>query len=196
MSARSEAAPTPWRRRSFLALPLVVFASIAALLLLRLQSGDPSLLPSVLIGRPAPAFDLPPVEGLGVPGLATRDLRGGHVTLINVFASWCVECHTEHDQLLALAQDPDLKAEGVTLVGLAYKDKPADERRYLGLEGNPFTAVGNDEAGRTGIDFGVYGVPETYVVKGDGTIAFKFVGPIDADTLRDSIWPQIEAARK
>ena len=178
MSVGELSGPTPWRRRSFLALPLVVFCSIAALMALRLQSGDPALLPSVLIGRPAPAFDLPPIDGLGTPGLASRDLRAGHVTLINVFASWCVECHAEHDQLLALAQDPELKAKGVTLVSLAYKDKPADARRYLGAEGNPFTAVGNDEAGRTGIDFGVYGVPETYVVKGDGTIAFKLVGGV------------------
>lgn len=178
-----DTAPTPWRRRSFLALPLVVFASIAALMLLRLQSGDPALLPSVLIGRPAPAFDLPPIAGLGVPGLATRDLKAGHVTLVNVFASWCVECHAEHDMLLGLAQDPDLKRAGVTLVGLAYKDKPADARGYLDSEGNPFTAVGNDEAGRTGIDFGVYGVPETYVVKGDGTIAFKLVGGVTSRNL-------------
>lgn len=177
------AAPTPWRRRSFLLLPLVVFASIAALMLLRLQSGDPALLPSVLIGRPAPTFDLPSIDGLGVPGLATRDLKAGHVTLVNVFASWCVECHAEHDQLLALARDPDLKAEGVTLVGIAYKDKPRDARGYLDSEGNPFAAVGNDEAGRTGIDFGVYGVPETYVVKGDGTIAFKLVGGVTGRNL-------------
>ncbi|MDX7953942.1 DsbE family thiol:disulfide interchange protein [Lichenihabitans sp. Uapishka_5] len=178
MSPSGEARSVPWGRRSFLALPLVVFASIAALLGLRLGDGDPALLPSVLIGRPAPNFDLPAIAGLGVPGLAARDLRAGHVSLVNVFASWCVECHAEHDALLALAQDPDLKAEGVTLVGLSYKDAPADAQRYLASEGNPFAAVGNDAAGRTGIDFGVYGVPETYVVKGDGTIAFKLVGGV------------------
>lgn len=178
MSVGDVPAPTSWRRRSFLLLPLVVFCSIAALMALRLQSGDPALLPSVLIGRPAPAFDLPGVPGLGVPGLKAGDLRTGHVTLVNVFASWCVECHAEHDQLLALARDPDLRARGIALVGLAYKDKPADALRYLGSEGNPFAAVGNDEAGRTGIDFGVYGVPETYVVKGDGTIAFKLIGGV------------------
>lgn len=176
MSVGDAPLPTPWRRRSFLVLPLVVFASIAALMALRLQAGDPALLPSVLIGRPAPAFDLPAVPGLGVPGLGSADLARGHVTLVNVFASWCVECHAEHDQLLALARDPDLNRAGVALVGLAYKDKPADSLRYLGSEGNPFAAVGNDAGGRTGIDFGVYGVPETYVVKGDGTIAFKLVG--------------------
>ena len=178
MSLQGDALRVPWRRRSILALPLVVFACVAALLLLRLNAGDPSLLPSVMIGRPAPAFTLPPVPGLGVPGLASDDLRAGHVTLLNVFASWCVECHAEHDLLLALAQDADLKAEGVAVVGLAYKDKPADARRYLGSNGNPFAAVGSDEAGRTGIDFGVYGVPETFVVKGDGTIAFKLVGGV------------------
>lgn len=183
MSVGEAPLSTPWRRRSFLALPLVVFASIAALMGLRLQSGDPGLLPSVLIGRPVPAFDLPAIPGLGVPGLASSDLARGHVTLLNVFASWCVECHAEQDQLMALAQDPELKREGIALVGLAYKDKPADALRYLGSEGNPFAAVGNDEAGRTGIDFGVYGVPETYVVKGDGTIAFKLVGGVTARNL-------------
>jgi cytochrome c biogenesis protein CcmG, thiol:disulfide interchange protein DsbE len=183
VSVQPEPIAIPWRRRSFLALPLVVFGCMAALLLLRLNAGDPSLLPSVMIGRPAPAFALPPVPGLGVPGLGTDDLRDGHLTLLNVFASWCVECHAEHDLLLALAQDPELKAEGVTLAGLAYKDKPEDARRYLGANGNPFAAVGNDEAGRTGIDFGVYGVPETFVIKRDGTIAFKLVGGVTRENL-------------
>lgn len=183
MSPHGETLPVPWRRRSFLALPLVVFACTAALLLLRLNAGDPSLLPSVMIGRPAPVFALPPVPGLGVPGLATGDLRAGHVMLLNVFASWCVECHAEHDALLGLARDPDLKAEGVTLAGLAYKDKGEDARRYLNTDGNPFAAVGNDEAGRTGIDFGVYGVPETFVIKGDGTIAFKLVGGVTRENV-------------
>ena len=183
MSVQSEPAGLPWRRRSVLALPLVVFACVAALLLLRLNAGDPSLLPSVMIGRPVPAFALQPVPGLGVPGLTSGDLRTGHVTLLNVFASWCVECHAEHDLLLGLAHDPDLRAEGVSLAGLAYKDKPEDARRYLGTNGNPFAAVGNDEAGRTGIDLGVYGVPETFVIKGDGTIAFKLVGGVTRENV-------------
>jgi cytochrome c biogenesis protein CcmG, thiol:disulfide interchange protein DsbE len=170
-------------RRSLLALPLLVFLSLAGLFLLRLQSPDPSILPSVLIGRPAPTFSLPAVPGLGVPGLADADLRAGHVTLVNVFASWCPDCHEEHDLLLQLAGDPDLKRAGVELAGMVYKDKPEDARRYLGAKGNPFVAVGNDEAGRTGIDFGVYGVPETFVVRGDGTIAFKLVGGVTRGNL-------------
>ena len=179
MSASPDAVTPPTRvKRSFLILPLLCFMSLAGLFFLRLQAGDPSMLPSVLIGRPTPAFTLKPLPDLGVPGLKDADLRTGHVTLVNVFASWCVECHDEHEMLMSLAQDAELKAKGVTLSGIAYKDKPEDARRYLGAKGNPFAAVGNDESGRTGIDFGVYGVPETFVVKGDGTIAFKLIGGV------------------
>ena len=105
------------------------------------------------------------------------------MTLVNVFASWCAECHDEHDALLGIAADPALKVQGVTLDGIAYKDRSEDTRRYLGAKGNPYRAVGGDVSGRTGIDFGVYGVPETFVVKGDGTIAYKLVGPVTVDTL-------------
>ena len=105
------------------------------------------------------------------------------MTVVNVFASWCVECHVEHDALLQLAADPALKAEGVTLDGIAYKDNAEDTRRYLGAKGNPFRAVGNDASGRAAIDFGVYGVPETFVIKGDGTIAYKLVGGVTAQTI-------------
>jgi cytochrome c biogenesis protein CcmG, thiol:disulfide interchange protein DsbE len=183
-------------RRSPLAyLPLLVFIGVMGLLLARLFAGDPSRLPSALINKSVPKFDLPALLTTA-PGLSDKDLRQGHVTVLNIFASWCGPCHEENPQLVALAQDKRLGAEGVKLVGIAYKDLPEDTRRYLGQEGNPYTAIGVDASGRTGIDFGVYGVPETYIVKGDGTIAFKFVGPIDDATLRDAIWPQIEAARK
>lgn len=176
-------------------LPLLIFIGVVGLLLARLFAGDPSRLPSALLDKSVPKFDLPALLTTA-PGLSDKDLRQGHVTVLNIFASWCGPCHEENPQLVALAQDKRLAAEGVKLVGIAYKDLPDDTRRYLGQEGNPYAAIGVDASGRTGIDFGVYGVPETYIVKGDGTIAFKFVGPIDEDTLRDAIWPQIEAARK
>lgn len=179
----ADRSPAPSRRRGIVFLPLIGFGLLAALFLVRLSAGDPSRLPSALIGHPAPAFALAPVPGLDNPGLARADLDAGHVTLVNVFASWCVECHVEHDALLRLAADPALKAKGVTLDGIAYKDNAEDTRRYLGAKGNPFRAVGNDASGRAAIDFGVYGVPETFVVKGDGTIAYKLVGGVTADTL-------------
>ncbi|QAY97146.1 DsbE family thiol:disulfide interchange protein [Methylovirgula ligni] len=186
----------PRQRRAPLAyVPLFIFVGVVALLLGRLFSGDPSRLPSALIDKSAPAFDLPALLA-GQPGLSDKDLRQGHVTVLNIFASWCGPCHEENPQLVALSHDKRLAGEGIRLVGIDYKDLPEDARRYLGQEGNPYAAIGVDASGRTGIDFGVYGVPETYIIKGDGKIAFKFVGPIDDATLRNAIWPQIEAARK
>jgi cytochrome c biogenesis protein CcmG/thiol:disulfide interchange protein DsbE len=172
--------------------PLVVFAGLATLFLFRLYSGDPSKLPSALIGRPAPEFVLPALEGLqrdgkAVPGLAGTDLKG-KVTLVNVFASWCVPCRDEHPFLLELAKDP-----GVRLVGINYKDQPENARRFLGSLGNPYAAVGVDTNGRAAIDWGVYGVPETFVIAPDGTIAYKQVGPIGEAALAG---PLREAIRK
>lgn len=190
-----DASPATPRRRWLLFLPLIGFGLLAALFLVRLSAGDPSRLPSALIGHPAPAFALAPVPGLDDPGLQTADLKSGHVTLVNVFASWCVECHVEHDALLRLAADPALKAKGVTLDGIAYKDNAEDTRRYLGAKGNPFRAVGNDTSGRAGIDFGVYGVPETFVIKGDGTIAYKLVGGVTAQTI-GPLLAEIDKARE
>ena len=186
MSVVSPAGPR--RRSPFVYLPLVVFVGLAVLFGLRLFAGDASRLPSALIGRPVPAFSLPPLEGIGEPGLADADLRAGHVTVVNVFASWCVPCRQESAQLLAL------KAAGTPLVGIAYKDEPENARSFLGLDGNPFSRIGVDRSGRTAIDWGVYGVPETYVVKGDGTIAYKFVGPLGADDLTQKLLPAIAKA--
>jgi cytochrome c biogenesis protein CcmG, thiol:disulfide interchange protein DsbE len=179
-------------------LPFVVFAAIAGLFLVRLFfGGDPSHLPSALIGKQVPSFNLAAVEGLtDRPGLSDADLRQGHVTLLNVFASWCVPCHAEHPVLAAIAADPKLAAEGVRLVGIAYKDEPANTRRFLAREGDPYARIGADRSGLTAIDFGVYGVPETFVVKGDGTIAYKFVGPMSEEALRSTLLPEIEKARK
>ncbi|MEA2758196.1 MAG: cytochrome c biosis protein CcmG, thiol:disulfide interchange protein DsbE [Methylobacteriaceae bacterium] len=176
-------------------LPLIAFVAIAALFLIRLYAGDASLLPSALIGRPVPRFDLPPLPGVAAPGLSDSDLRQGRVTLVNVFASWCVPCHAEHSVLMEIARDPQLK-DRVALVGLAYKDEPENTRRFLGQGGNPFARIGVDASGRAGIDFGVYGVPETYVIRGDGTIAYRFVGPLSNELLRQVLLPQILAASR
>jgi len=190
---RPEAKPT--RRPLLVFVPLAVFAALAALFVIRLYSGDASLLPSALIGREVPPFALPPVEGLpDKPGFSDADLRQGKVTLVNVFASWCVPCHQEHELIMRLSADPALSRAGVRLFGLAYKDDPANIRGFLAEAGDPFAKIGADRKGRTAINWGVYGVPETFIVKGDGTIAYRFVGPITEESYRDAILPGIEKA--
>jgi cytochrome c biogenesis protein CcmG/thiol:disulfide interchange protein DsbE len=187
---------TPRRgSRWLLFLPIAVFAALAALFFIRLYAGDASLLPSALIGRQVPHFDLRPLPDVQTPGLSDSDLRTGRVTLVNVFASWCVPCHAEHPVLMQISRDPQLE-ERVALVGLAYKDEPENTRRFLGQSGNPFLRIGIDASGRTAIDFGVYGVPETYVIKGDGTIAYRFIGPLSEESFRQVLLPQIIAASK
>jgi cytochrome c biogenesis protein CcmG/thiol:disulfide interchange protein DsbE len=189
-------AEAPATRRSLLIfVPLVLFAALAALFVIRLYSGDASLLPSALVGRQVPAFALPPVEGLpDKPGFSDADLRQGKVTLVNVFASWCVPCHQEHELIMRLSTDPALSRARVRLFGLAYKDDPANITRFLAEAGDPFARIGADRKGRTAIDWGVYGVPETFIVKGDGTIAYRFVGPIGDESYREVILPEIEKA--
>ena len=183
------------RRPLLIFLPLVLFAALMALFLVRLYSGDAALLPSALIGRQVPAFVLPPVEGLpGKQGFSDADLRQGKVTLVNVFASWCVPCHQEHELIMRLSADPVLIRAGVRLFGLAYKDDPANIRRFLAEAGDPFARIGADRKGRAAIDWGVYGVPETFIVKGDGTIAYRYVGPVTEDSYRESVLPEIEKA--
>lgn len=185
-----QTASKPARRSRLVYVPLVVFLALAALFLLRLFAGDASRLPSALIGKPVPSFALPAVEGLeGEPGFTDADLRQGQVTLVNVFASWCVPCHQEHEYLMELA------GQGVRIFGLAYKDDPANITKFLGSSGNPYANVGADRSGRVAIDWGVYGVPETFIVKGDGTIAYKLVGPMDAEILRAVVLPQVAAAQ-
>ena len=192
MSATSESPSKP-RRRLLVLLPLAVFIGLAALFLLRLGAGDASRIPSALIGKPAPATNLPPIAGLEsngkpVPGV-TNATFDGKVTLVNVWASWCVPCHDEVPFLQKLSQDTR-----VQLVGINYKDEEGNARRFLGRYGNPYAATGVDPKGRAGIDWGVYGVPETFVVGRDGRIAYKLVGPIGAENLTRVLEPEIGKA--
>jgi cytochrome c biogenesis protein CcmG/thiol:disulfide interchange protein DsbE len=188
-------APAPRRSGFVFFLPLAIFVAFAGIAysLLSDTSRNPQELQSVLIGRPAPAFDLPPVEGLAgpegpVPGLSRTDLDGG-VTLVNVFASWCVPCRDEHPLLMDLAADGRFR-----IVGLNYKDDPANAVTFLGGLGNPYARVGSDRNGRAGIEWGVYGVPETFVVAADGTIVDKHVGPLSPESVRARLMPAIEKA--
>jgi cytochrome c biogenesis protein CcmG/thiol:disulfide interchange protein DsbE len=185
----------PRRRPWLMALPLVVFAGLAALFWFRLGDGDPSRLPSALIGHAAPQTALPPISGLvsrgmPVPGLDPAMLRG-KVSVVNVWASWCVPCHEEAPLLDVLARDRRLQ-----LVGINYKDAPDNARRFLGRYGNPFTMVGADANGRASIEWGVYGVPETFVVGRDGRIVYKLVGPITPDNIDAMLKPEIDKALK
>ena len=181
------------RRRLAVLIPLVVFIGLVLLLFFRLNAGDPSLIPSALIGHPAPATNLPPVAGLErdgapIPGIEAANFKGA-VTVVNVWASWCIPCHDEAPLLLQLAQDDRLR-----LIGINYKDEPDNARRFLGRYGNPFAAAGADQSGRAAIEWGVYGVPETFVVGRDARIAYKLVGPITADNFDSVLKPQIEKA--
>lgn len=192
MSTNVEKAP-PSRRGILVLLPLVVFLALAALFFFRLGSGDPSRIPSALIGQPAPKTDLPPLAGIEydgkpVPAL-TNDTFKGQVTLVNVWASWCVPCHDEVPFLDRLAKD-----KRIQLAGVNYKDSADNARRFLNRYGNPFSAVGRDDSGRASIDWGVYGVPETFLVGRDGRIAYKLVGPITAENFARVLMPEIEKA--
>ncbi len=182
------------RRRWMVILPLALFLALAALFLYRLGAGDPSRLPSALIGKPVPETHLPALPGLvrpdgqPVPGL-TPDSFKGEVTVVNVWASWCVPCHDEAPLLMKMAEDRRYR-----IVGINYKDQADNARRFIGRHGNPFAAVGADANGRGSIDWGVYGVPETFVVGRDGRIVFKLIGPISAQNLETSLRPAIEKA--
>ncbi|HEY1779208.1 MAG TPA: DsbE family thiol:disulfide interchange protein [Roseiarcus sp.] len=188
MSVETEtAAPRP--RRWLAYIPLAVFLALAWLLFQRLGAGDPASIPSVLIGQTAPPLNLPGLDG--GPRLTGADLRAGHVSVVNVFGSWCEPCHQEHPNLMTLAADPELKKKGVAIYGVAQKDSDENVRRFLGAKGDPYAKVGLDPDNRAGIDWGVYGVPETFIVRGDGKLTFKLVGPISADTLESEIKPQI-----
>jgi cytochrome c biogenesis protein CcmG/thiol:disulfide interchange protein DsbE len=182
------------KRRGVLAfLPLAAFIALALLFVLRLNTGgDHSILPSPLIGKPAPAFNLPALAGSDRPGLADAELRQGKTTVVNLFASWCGPCRLEHPILRKIADNRELKALGVRLVGIAYKDDPANSLQFLSAQGNPYEAIGVDLSGRIGIDWGLTGVPETFIIRGDGAIGYKYTGPITEQALKDIILPEIE----
>jgi cytochrome c biogenesis protein CcmG, thiol:disulfide interchange protein DsbE len=193
MIATSDENTSVGRRRVIVLAPLAIFFGLVVLFLFRLNSGDPSIIPSALIGHAVPQTPLPPIAGLDrdgapVPGLDPANFKGA-VTVVNVWASWCVPCHDEAPLLMQLSQDSRLR-----LIGINYKDQPDNARRFLGRYGDPFMAAGADESGRAAIEWGVYGVPETFVVGRDARIAYKLVGPITADNFDSMLKPQIEKA--
>jgi cytochrome c biogenesis protein CcmG/thiol:disulfide interchange protein DsbE len=180
--------------RAWVFVPLAIFLAVAILFQFALKSGDPSKLPSALIGKPAPVFDFAPLEELigtsgPVPGFTASDLSKGSVTVVNFWASWCAPCVEEQPLLVELAKEPGLK-----LFGVNYKDETENARRFLGQYGNPFTALGIDPKGRGAIEWGVYGMPETFVVDGHGRIAYKHVGPLTAQSIVEKLLPAVRAA--
>ncbi len=184
---RAEAPAGRAPRRLLFALPDVAFLAVALALALGLQR-DPSLVPSPLVGRAAPSTSLEPVPGFG-PGFTAEDFAGG-VTLVNVFASWCVSCRDEHALLVRLAE-----RENATIFGLAYKDAPEDAAAWLTEYGNPYSATALDLNGRGAIEWGVYGVPETFLIGPDGVVAWKKIGPLAAEDLENELLPRMAALR-
>jgi cytochrome c biogenesis protein CcmG/thiol:disulfide interchange protein DsbE len=182
-------------RPLLLALPLAGFIALAALFWFGLREGDPSKIPSALIGHGAPQTALPALDGLvnngaQVPGLDPAAFKG-KVSVVNVWASWCVPCHDEAPLLTQLSQDKRLQ-----LVGINYKDAPDNARRFLGRYGNPFGIVGVDGNGRAAIEWGVYGVPETFIVGRTGTIVYKLVGPVTPENFDVVLKAEVEKALK
>ena len=187
-------ASSPRRRLLLALLPLVIFMTLASIFTIQLLSGrDESVIPSALIGKSAPAMTLPPLEGLvkdGKPVLGFDPASfAGQVTLVNIWASWCVPCRTEHPLLMQLAGDKRFR-----LVGLNYKDSPENARRFLSDLGNPFASVGADATKRATIEWGVYGVPETFLVGRDGKIVYKHVKPFNTQSIRDELMPAMVKA--
>ncbi|HJS44775.1 MAG TPA: DsbE family thiol:disulfide interchange protein [Rhizomicrobium sp.] len=170
-------------------VPIAAFAVLAFFLFKSLWSPAPSVIPSVLINKPAPRLTLPALDAQSA-AFTPADLTAGHVSVVNVFASWCAPCRLEAAQLDILSKLP-----GVAVYGLAQKDKPAATRAFLDEVGNPFDRIARDDDGRASIEWGVYGVPETYVVDGKGIIRLKFVGQLTEDVLAQQVVPAIKAAQ-
>jgi cytochrome c biogenesis protein CcmG, thiol:disulfide interchange protein DsbE len=184
------------KRFGIVAVPLLVFLGMAGLFGLALTSGDPSKLPSALIGRQAPAISLPALAGANdpagqpTPGFQTGDLATGQVTVVNFWSSWCVPCVAEHPLLTELKTKANVRVFGVN-----YKDPEPGGRRFLGRYGNPFAAVGVDSGGRGAIEWGVYGMPETFVIDGQGRIVYKHVGALTEEAIATKIVPMINKSR-
>lgn len=176
-------------------LPVLVFAGIAGFFGLALMTAEPSRVPSTLIGKTVPHSTFPALadltdDGKPVPGFTTADLATGKPTVVNYWASWCAQCVEEHPLLDKLAA-----TSGAAVFGVNYKDTDVAARRYLGRYGNPYAAVGTDVSGRTAIDWGVYGMPETFVIDGQGRIVYKHIGPISPESIESKILPAIEKAK-
>lgn len=175
-------------RYALFALPLILLVALVSVFAFSIDR-DAGLVRSVLIDKPVPDFTLPAVEGLGAPGFDTAALRGD-VTVVNVFASWCIPCRDEHPLL------ETLKAKtGVRLFGINHSDAPENARAFLAELGNPYDAVGADRDRRVSIDWGVYGVPETFLVDADGVITYKHVGPLTPAAIETELLPALEKAR-
>ena len=192
---RTNAPSAPASRIGALGWPLGIFCALALIFAYGLTTGDPSRLPSALIGKRVPTMTLPALEGLTdgtrvVPGFDSADLAKGEVSVVNFWASWCAPCVQEHPLLVALKQ-----RAAVPIYGVNYKDQAAAARRFLGRYGNPFAAVGVDGNGRAGIEWGVIAVPETFVVDHRGVVVYKHTGPISSETLQSAVIPAIRAAQ-
>ena len=177
-------------RRLVYALPILLLVLFGWLAWRGLSPDrNPSALPSALIGKPVPQFELPPLEA-NAAKLGTAD-TAGHVTVINFFASWCLPCKAEHPLLFELGKD-----YGVPVYGIAFKDRPADTAAYIKELGSPYAKIGLDEGGRTGLDFGLMGVPETFIVDKTGVIRYRLPMPLDPDRIRDEIGPLLKSLQQ
>ena len=184
--SETEQAATPRRRLIFILVP-AAFAVLAAVLAWQLLTGTPDKVPSALIDKSIPEFDLPPIPDWDV-GLASADIKNGGVSIVNVFASWCGPCRVEHPLLM------DIAAQDILPIwGLNYKDQPEDSARWLNDLGDPFTQIGSDLSGRVGIDWGVYGVPETFVIDAQGRIVYKHIGVLTRIDWDEKIMPLINS---
>ena len=176
-------------------LPVALFAALAIAFAIALYSGDPSKLPSTLVGKAVPTTAFPPVDGLasnGQPevGFTSADLARGRPSIVNFWASWCAPCVEEYPMLGRLKS-----LTGVDIYGVNYKDRPEAARRFIGRFGNPFTAIGTDADGRKAIDWGVYGMPETFIVDGRGVALYKHIGALTEDVVMTKFLPLIEKAK-
>ena len=200
MSKANETSTTPKKRRFGVILPLAVFAALAGLFFFALKVGDPSRLPSALIGKPVPQFDLPPLERASASAadnaqtVASGTLGQGSPAIVHFFASWCGPCHEEHPVVMALSEKIHAETPDVPIYGINYKDEANAARRFLGSYGDPYTKIGVDGSGRTAIDFGVYGVPETFVISRDGKVAYRQPGPLTEEVIATKIMPLLRAA--
>jgi cytochrome c biogenesis protein CcmG, thiol:disulfide interchange protein DsbE len=167
-------------------LPPVIFLGLVAMFYLGMQRSDPNALPSMFVGKQAPALNAGVLPGY--PGLTDADLRSGDVTVVNFWASWCPPCRAEHGTLKALSE------EGIHVVGVNMMDKAADATAFLTADGNPFAAIAFDPKGKTRLDWGVTAPPETFILRGDGTVAYKFIGPMVGDDYLQRFRPELEKA--